>query len=81
VNYHEYSPSLLSSGQPTREQFPAIAQAGFEAVINLAMPDSPDALPDEPALAAARQCIIVSRDARLVEKARVLTRIEIIFSE
>lgn len=46
-NYYEYSPSLLSAGQPTREQFPAIAKAGVEAVINLAPVTDPGALPDE----------------------------------
>lgn len=46
-NYYEYSPSLLSAGQPTREQFPAIAKAGVEAVINLAPVTDPGALADE----------------------------------
>ena len=46
-NYYEYSPGLLSSGQPTREQFPAIAKAGVEAVINLAPVTDPGALADE----------------------------------
>lgn len=46
-NYFEYSPSLLSAGQPTREQFPAIAKAGVEAVINLAPVTDPGALADE----------------------------------
>jgi len=46
-NYYEYSPALLSSGQPTREQFPAIAKAGMEAVINLAPVTDPGALADE----------------------------------
>lgn len=46
-NYYEYSPALLSSGQPTREQFPTIAKAGVEAVINLAPVTDPGALPDE----------------------------------
>ncbi|MBK6658141.1 MAG: protein tyrosine phosphatase family protein [Proteobacteria bacterium] len=46
-NYYEYSPALLSAGQPTREQFPAIAKAGVEAVINLAPVTDPGALADE----------------------------------
>ena len=46
-NYYEYSPALLSAGQPTREQFPAIAKAGVEAIINLAPVTDPGALPDE----------------------------------
>ena len=47
VNYHEYSPQLLSSGQPTREQFPAIKAAGVEAIINLAPVTDPASLADE----------------------------------
>jgi len=46
-NYYEYSPRLLSSGQPTREQYPAIANAGIEAVINLAPVTEPGAYADE----------------------------------
>lgn len=46
-NYYEYSPRLLSAGQPTREQFPAIRAAGVEAVINLAPVTDPGALADE----------------------------------
>lgn len=46
-NYYEYSPELLSAGQPRREQFPAIAKAGVEAVINLAPVTDPGALADE----------------------------------
>ena len=46
-NYYEYSGRLLSSGQPTRDQFPEIAAAGVEAVINLAPVTAPGALADE----------------------------------
>lgn len=46
-NYYEYSPALLSAGQPRREQFPAIAKAGVDAVINLAPVTDPGALADE----------------------------------
>jgi len=52
-NYYEYSPSLASSGQPTREQLPAIAAAGIEAVINLVPVDSPDAYAEEGKLVRA----------------------------
>ena len=51
-NYYEYSPELLSAGQPRREQFPAIAKAGVEAVINLAPVTDPGALADEAELVA-----------------------------
>lgn len=47
VNYYEYSSQLLTSGQPTREQFPAIRDAGVEAIINLAPVTDPASLADE----------------------------------
>ena len=52
-NYYEYSPALLSSGQPTRAQFPAVRAAGVEAIINLAPVTDPGALPDEQAVVTA----------------------------
>jgi protein tyrosine phosphatase (PTP) superfamily phosphohydrolase (DUF442 family) len=52
-NYYEYSPQLLSAGQPTRAQFPAIRAAGVEAIINLAPVTDPGALPDEQQVVAA----------------------------
>jgi protein tyrosine phosphatase (PTP) superfamily phosphohydrolase (DUF442 family) len=39
--------TLLTSGQPTEGQFPAVASAGVQAVINLALSTSDNALPDE----------------------------------
>ena len=39
-NYHALPQTLGSSGQPTPEQFAAIRAAGFDVVVNLAMPDS-----------------------------------------
>lgn len=50
VNVLHISENLATSGQPTCEQFAAIAAAGYALLINLAMPDSTDALPDEPRL-------------------------------
>jgi protein tyrosine phosphatase (PTP) superfamily phosphohydrolase (DUF442 family)/GNAT superfamily N-acetyltransferase len=47
------SPRLATSGQPTEEQFAAIAAGGFESVINLALPTSTHALPNEHELVAA----------------------------
>src|SRR5262245_23240991 len=38
---------LGTSGQPTPQQFQTIREAGFEAVINLALPTSDNALPTE----------------------------------
>ena len=38
---------IYTSGQPSPNQFAEIAEAGFSSVVNLAMPDSTNALPDE----------------------------------
>jgi protein tyrosine phosphatase (PTP) superfamily phosphohydrolase (DUF442 family) len=46
-NYIKISDKVSTSGQPSPDQFHEIAQAGFSTVINLAMPDSSNALPDE----------------------------------
>jgi len=48
-NYRHVSPRLATSGQPTEAQLAAIAAAGFEVVINLALHDDPRySLADEP---------------------------------
>ena len=47
-NFHSYTPSLATSGQPKRAQFRAIAAAGYKVVVNVAANDSnPDAVRDE----------------------------------
>ncbi len=53
LNYLPLYPHIGTAGQPTREQFPAIREAGYQVVINLAMPTSDNAVPEEPALVAA----------------------------
>lgn len=47
VNYMYISDRIASSGQPKERQFKDIAEAGFDAVINLAMPHSENAIPEE----------------------------------
>ena len=47
TNYIRVSDRLSSSGQPDEDGFRSIAAAGFAAVINLAMPDSDKAIPEE----------------------------------
>ena len=42
-----------TAGQPTAAQLVAVKEAGYEMVINLAMPDSPNALAGEEQLVAA----------------------------
>ena len=46
-NFIAVSDDIATAGQPTAEELPLIAAAGFQAVINLAMPDSDGALGDE----------------------------------
>lgn len=46
-NYLAISPTLATAGQPTAEQFEALAQAGYTVVINLALSTSDHAIPNE----------------------------------
>ena len=55
TNYIRVSDSIASSGQPQELEFKDIAQAGFEVVINLAMPNSENALPEEGYIVTARK--------------------------
>ncbi len=47
LNTLSINKNVYTSGQPSPSQFMDIADAGFTSVINLAMPDSTNALPDE----------------------------------
>jgi protein tyrosine phosphatase (PTP) superfamily phosphohydrolase (DUF442 family) len=47
TNYLCPAPDIYTGGQPTPGEIAALGQAGFQIVINLAMDNSPDALPDE----------------------------------
>jgi protein tyrosine phosphatase (PTP) superfamily phosphohydrolase (DUF442 family) len=47
TNYLWITDRICSSGQPYENGFRDISAAGFDAVINLAMPDSQNAIPDE----------------------------------
>jgi protein tyrosine phosphatase (PTP) superfamily phosphohydrolase (DUF442 family) len=46
-NFLKISDTIATSGQPTSEQFWAIKKAGYEVIVNLALPESSNALPDE----------------------------------
>lgn len=46
-NFLKLSDSIATAGQPTTEQFEAISQSGYQVVINLALPESSNALPNE----------------------------------
>jgi protein tyrosine phosphatase (PTP) superfamily phosphohydrolase (DUF442 family) len=52
-NYLPISPTLGTAGQPTPEQFVAVAAAGYTTVINLALSTSDNAIPNEAALVAS----------------------------
>lgn len=47
INYIRVSDRIASSGQPDEHQFRYIADAGYQVVLNLAMPNSDNALPEE----------------------------------
>ena len=47
INYLQVSERIASSGQPEDYQFKTIAEAGYRVVINLAMPNSENAIPEE----------------------------------
>jgi len=49
-NYLELGSGLGTAGQPEPSQFAEIKAAGYEIIINLVPPVSPDFLPDEEAL-------------------------------
>lgn len=49
-NYLKISDSVATAGQPTEAQFSTIQKSGYQIVVNLARPDSPNALPNEQAL-------------------------------
>ncbi len=46
VNFRQYSPTFASSGQPSKEQFAAIAENGFERIVYIAFTNNPNALAD-----------------------------------
>ena len=48
TNFRQYSPTFASAGQPNREQFQAVRDAGFERVVYIAFTNSGEnAIPEE----------------------------------
>jgi len=47
LNFYQITADIGTSGQPRREQFERIAEQGYTSVINLAMHNSDNAIPDE----------------------------------
>jgi protein tyrosine phosphatase (PTP) superfamily phosphohydrolase (DUF442 family) len=46
-NYRRLSDLIATAGQPTEEELTTVAEAGFEAVVNLALHGAEYSLPDE----------------------------------
>lgn len=51
--------SIATAGQPTAAQFATIREAGYEVVVNLALPTSTHALPNEQSLVEAEGMVYV----------------------
>ena len=51
-NFLQINPNIATSGQPSKQQFKAIQQAGYKKVINLAPHDAENALANEAAVVA-----------------------------
>jgi protein tyrosine phosphatase (PTP) superfamily phosphohydrolase (DUF442 family) len=49
-NFEQVTEWLGTSGQPSADEFQSIAEAGYDAVINLALPTSDNAIPNEGSL-------------------------------
>lgn len=49
-NFRRMAPDLATAGQPLEEELAAVAAAGFDVVIDLALLDAEYSLPDEPGL-------------------------------
>jgi len=47
TNFRQYSDNFASAGQPTREQFQALKDEGFERIVYIAFTNNPNALADE----------------------------------
>ncbi len=58
-NFLKISEHISTAGQPTEEQFPALKEAGYEVVVNLAMPTSTNAIPNEGELVTSQGMIYV----------------------
>ncbi len=59
LNYLVISDTIGTAGQPTPSQFADIRATGYDIVVNLAMPDSSNALPNEQQLVARQGMLYV----------------------
>lgn len=60
LNFVQLTDSIGTAGQPTAEQFPEIAAAGYVAVVNLAVPESHNAVANEGSLVTATGMVYVN---------------------
>lgn len=47
LNHYQITDQIASSGQPLENQFTEIAEGGYNAVLNLAMPDHDNSIANE----------------------------------
>jgi len=59
TNYIQASDQLASSGQPDKHQFRYIAKAKYQLIVNLAMPNSENTIPEEGYIVAALKIVYV----------------------
>jgi len=59
TNFIQVSDHIASSGQPSQHQFKLIASEGYKAIVNLAMPDSENAIPEEGSIVTALKMLYV----------------------
>ncbi|WP_156119793.1 protein tyrosine phosphatase family protein [Leptolyngbya sp. KIOST-1] len=76
-NYLAISPTLATAGQPSPEQFEALAQAGYLVVVNLALSTSDNAIPHEAEL--VKSLSMTHFHIPVVWEAPTLTDLEIFF--
>lgn len=53
LNFHEMTDNIAIGGQPTVNQLAQVADAGYSVVVNLAMHDSDNAIPEEGSVTAS----------------------------
>ncbi len=53
LNFHEMTDDIAIAGQPTVSQLAQVADAGYSVVVNLAMHDSDNAIPEEGSVTAS----------------------------
>ncbi len=85
TNYIQVSDRIASSGQPNDHQFKNIADAKYQVVINLAMPNSDNAIPEEGNIVTAHKMayvhIPVPFDAPNVDHLRKFIKVMAAFSD